>query len=195
MYSAVIVAAVTLALSCAVYSLADFQVSPSPVYSVSSFSVYGSPSLLHLQVNSTARTAPAELRIDNGSSLSGILELTASGYSETSSICGPGSTTFFSVRTGSGTLSVSGAGTAWIDGRRASSALVEPGFHELIISNGAGCSVSLPGGGLVSGPSAAVSSIPVESMNQLSYLFFIPYYTGGHVVTVIFDGGTEVVGF
>lgn len=184
-----------MATSYAVYSLAVFPVSPIPVYSTSSFSIYGSPSFLHLQVNATSRTWPVELRLDRSSSLAGVLELTASGYSNAESLCAPGSTTFFSVHTASGILSISGSGTSWIDGITASSAPVQQGWHEVIISNGSGCIVTLPGGLRESGPSALLSTVPIESVVPQSFLFLIPYRSTGHTATIVFDGGTELVGF
>jgi len=190
-----VVAAVTLATSYMVYSLVTFHVSPAPVYSESSFSIYGSPSFLHLRVNATSGTSPVEFRIDGASSLSGILRLTTSGYSNFGGLCAPGSTTFFAVLTAGGTLTVSGSGKSWIDGVAISAAQVQPGWHELIILNGSGCSVTLPGGGQATVTSSMVSSIPVESSSNRSFLFLIPYYTPGHVATIIFDGGTEVVDF
>jgi hypothetical protein len=194
-YSAAVVVAITLAVSYAVYSLAVFPVSPVPVYSTSSFSVYGSPSFLHLQVNSTSRTWPAEIRLDGSSSLVGLLALTASGYSNADSLCAPGKTTFFSVHTASGVLSISGSGASWIDGVNASSALVREGWHEVVISNGYGFSVTLPGGLRESGPSSTLSTLPMESVVSQSFLFLIPYEAAGHVATIVFDGGTQVIGF
>ena len=195
MYSATVVVAITLATSYALYSVAVFPISSVPVFSLSRYSIYGSPSFLHLQVNASAYAPPAEFRIDNSSSLSGILRLTASGYSYTDQLCDPTSTTFFTVHTGSGMLSVSGSGTSWIDGNSAASFPVKPGWHEVVISNGSGCIVTLPGGSLENGPSADLASIPMQSLPPRSFIFLIPYYTSGHVATIVFDGATEVVGF
>jgi len=194
-YSAAVVVAITLVLSGAVYSLADFHVAPVPVYSTSSFSVYANPSFLHVNVNSSAPTAPAELRIDSASSLGGFLTLTATGYSTAGAICSSGRTTFFSVSSGPGTISISGPGDSWIDGVEESSASVQSGWHEVVLVGGSGCVVNLPGGVQVSGPSPSTSSVPMESSSPRSFVFLIPYYFSGHVATIVFDGGTQVVGF
>jgi hypothetical protein len=194
-YSAAIIVAITLALSGAAYSLADFHASPVPVYTTNSFTAYGTPSFLHILVNSTAPTTPVEFRLDGASSLSGFLTLTAAGYSFTGSLCAPGKTTFFSVSAGPGTLSVSGSGKAWIDGIEESSANVRQGWHTVALEDGSGCVVELPGGAQVSGPSPVVSPLPMESSSPRSFIFLVPYHAGGHVATIVFDGGTQVLGF
>jgi len=194
-YSAVLIVAITLALSGAAYSLASFHVNPVPVYSTSSFSVYANPSFLHIEVNSSAPTTPAELRIDNASSLEGFLALSSVGYRTTSTICSSGETTFFSVSAGPGTISVSGSGNSWIDGIEESTANVQRGWHEVVLAGGSGCMVNLPGGIQVSGPSPSSSPVPMESFSSRSFLFLVPYYSSGHVATIVFDGGTQVLGF
>jgi hypothetical protein len=194
-YSAVVVASVTLAVSYAVYSLATFHASPAPVYTESSFSVYGSPSFLFVRVNASSATTPAEVRVDGSSSLSGILRLTGSGYSNIDAFCAPGSTTFFSVLTSSGQLGVTGSGRVWIDGASGPSSLVRTGWHEIVIADGSGCSVSVPGSGQVTVTSPLVSPIPKESSNSRSFRFMIPYVSPGHLVTMVFDGGTQLVDF
>jgi hypothetical protein len=194
-YSAALIVAITLALSGAVYSLSDFHVTPVPVYTTSSFSVYANPSFLHIQVNSSAPSAPAELRIDNASSLAGFLELSTAGYSTTNLICSAGETTFFSVSAGPGTISVSGSGVSWIDGIEGSSAEVQRGWHEVALSGGSGCVVTLPGGTEVSGPSPSSSPLPMESLSSRTFVFLVPFYSSGHVATIVFDGGSQVLGF
>lgn len=194
-YSAALIVAITLALSGAAYSLADFQVTPVPVYAENSFSIYGTPSFLHIQVNSSAPTHPAEFRVDNASSLSGFLAMTAGGYSTSLALCASGETTFFSVLSGSGTVTVLGSGVAWIDGMETWAASVQSGWHEVIIEDGSGCAIELPGGAQVSGPSASLSSVPMESSSSCSFVFLVPYLASGHVATMVFDGGTQVLDF
>lgn len=194
-YSAALLVAVTLALSSVAYSLADFHVTPAPAYSSSSYSVYGSPSFLRIQVNASAPTAPAEFRVDGASSLAGFLALAAGGYSSTGDLCSPGRTTFFSVSSGAGTIAISGSGSSWIDGVEASTAVVQSGWHEVAIADGSWCAIELPGGVQVSGPSPEVSAVPMESASPQSFVFLVPYFAGGHVATIVFDGGTQVIGF
>lgn len=193
--SAALIAAITLALAGAAYSLADFHPSPVPVYTESSYSIYGAPSFLHVEVDSTSPSSPVELRLDGASSLSGILALTANGYAVTGGLCSSGETTFFSVLSGVGEVTVSGSGTTWIDGVEAPSSLVEAGWHEVVIADGSDCTIGLPGGALVRGPSPAVSSIPAESSSPRTFVFFVPYNSGGHAATIVFDGGTVALGF
>lgn len=193
--SAALIVAVTLALSGAAYALADFHVSPVPVFTQNSFSIFGTPSFLHIQVNSSSPASLAEFQLDDASSASGFLALTAAGYSVTGSLCAQGAITFFSVSSGSGTISVSGSGVSWIDGVETSSETVESGWHEVVISNGSNCSISLPNGVLVDGPSPGVSTLPVLTSSDRSFTFLVPYYSSGHVATIVFDGGTQVVGF
>lgn len=194
-YSAALIVAVTLALSYTAYSLADFSVPSDPVYSVSSYTVYGSPSFLAIRVNSSAPSDVAEFRVDNVSSLSGFLALTPRGYSAVGNLCAPGATTFFSVLTQTGTLAVSGSAISWIDGIEAASAHVQQGWHEVVMASGSGCSLELPGGSVVSGPSPSVSTLPMESASSRSYTFLVPYNSAGHVAAIVFDGGTQVVDF
>ena len=194
-YSAAIVVAITLALSGAAYALADFHVAPIPVYTVRAYSLFGNPSILRIQVNSSSPSTMAEIRIDNASSLSGLLALTTKGYSTTSTVCSPAETTFFGVSSEAGTISVSGAVQSWIDGVQESSATVSPGLHELIVEGGTSCVVGLPGGVQLSGPSPAISSFPAESSSSRSFVILVPYFTGGHTATMTFSGGTSVIGF
>ena len=187
--------AITLALSCTAYSLADFHVDPVPVYSVRSYSAYGAPSFLHIAVNSSAPTNPAEFRLDGASSLSGFLALASSGYSVAKGLCVPGETTFFSVAAGPGTISVSGASASYIDGVETSVAAVQGGWHEVVLVNGSGCVVELPGGTRVSGSSPELSTVPFMSSSSRSFLILVPYDSGGHTASLVFDGGTQVVDF
>jgi len=194
-YSAALIVAVTLALSYTAYSLADFHVSSDPVYSVSSYTVYGTPSFLSIRVNSSAPTNAVEFRVDNASSLSGFLALTPGGYSAVGNFCSAGATTFFSVLTQTGMLAVSGSAVSWIDGIETSSAQVQQGRHEVVIAGGSDCTLDLPGGTVVSGPSPSVSTLPMESESSQSCTFLVPYNSAGHVATIVFDGGTQVVDF
>ena len=113
-YSAVLIVAVTLALSSFVFSEVRFPVSDRPVYSFNSYAVLGSPSMLHVQVNSSSPSALSELRVDDASSLSGILALEGSLYSSVKTLCATGATTFFSVNTTRGSLTVKDNGVTWI---------------------------------------------------------------------------------
>jgi hypothetical protein len=108
---------------------------------------------------------------------------------------GTGVTTFFSVYTGNGVLSVTADGTTFIDGVQATSSTVTGGWHELIISNASSCEIVVPGGSQVSYPSSLVSTVPLAQPTPQSFVFLIPFETTGHSVTVSFDGGVGVYGF
>ena len=194
-YSAVLIVAVTLAISSVVYSQLHFPVDSRPVYSFEAYSVVGAPSILHVQVNSSSQSALDELRVDGASSSSGILALMGSSYGTLGSLCGRNATTFFSVNTTQGTILVSSDGASWIDGVEERSAQVTPGVHELIISDALTCDVVLPGGETAGYPSPSVSSVPEISSAPLSFVLLVPYETSSHTVTAVFNGAIETFGF
>lgn len=190
-----IIVAVTLALSYTVYSQAKFPVEAQPVYSSTEYVVNGAPSVLYLEVSSSATSSVAEFRLDAASSLSGILELSGAGYSTTGSLCGAGVTTFFSVFSGAGVLRVASNGVAWIDGSLTGSLSVAQGWHEVMISNSSACQVTLPGGSVPFYPSSLLSTVPMRQTGPQSFLFLVPFRTSGHEVTIAFAEGVETYGF
>ncbi|MDV3276957.1 MAG: hypothetical protein LYZ69_00645 [Nitrososphaerales archaeon] len=194
-YSALIIVAVTLALSYTVYSQARFPVQAQPVYSSSEYEVYGAPSVLTLEVTSSAPSSVAEFRLDAASSLNGILDLSGSGYSTTDLLCGPGFTTFFSVYSGAGVLEVAANGATWIDGDSTASLSVTQGWHEVTISNSSTCQVTLPGGVTPTYPSSLLSAVPMEQTASQSFVFLVPFRTSGHEISIAFTGRVETYGF
>jgi len=194
-YSAVAIVAITVALSSAVYSQAHFSVGTRPVFSFETYSVVGSPSILHLQVNSSSPSELSEVRLDEASSYSGVLALGPSGYSTLESLCAGGVATFFSVNTTAGALSVSSNGEAWIDGVQGTSAQVGPGLHELVISDASVCTVILPDGRSVQYPSASVSTVPRIGDSQFTTTLLVPFNNSGHSITAVFGSAIEVVDF
>lgn len=194
-YSALVVVAVTLALSYVAYAQARFPVSAQPTYVASSYVIYGSPSMFLLRVNSSEPSSVVELSLDSASSLSGVLELRDSGYDTTDSLCSQSVTTFFSVYTGAGTLSVEDNGLTWIDGNSSDALPVLQGWHEVIISNASSCTVKLPGGQALEYPSDLLSTIPLQQPIPQSFVFIIPCSTFGHTVTLSFNEGSETYGF
>lgn len=195
MYSAVVVVAVTLALSYAVYAQAKFPVSAQPVYTASSYVIYGSPSMFLLRVNSSAPSSVVELSLDSASSLSGVLELGGSGYGTTDSLCASGETTFFSVYSDAGILSVEDNGMTWIDGNSINALPVVQGWNEVIISNASSCTVKLPNGQALGFPSDFLSTVPLQQPLPQSFVFLIPCLTFGHTVTLAFNQGAETYAF
>lgn len=195
MYSALVVVAVTLALAYAAYAQARFPVSPQPVYTVASNVIYGSPSMLLLRVNSSAPSSVVGLSLDGASSFSGVLELRGSGYGTTHSLCNLGVTTFFSVYSGAGVLSIEDNGLTWIDGNSSDALPVVQGWHEVIISNASTCTVTLPGGQVSEYPSDLLSTVPLQQPGPQSFVFLIPCSNFGHTVTLTFNEGVETYGF
>lgn len=194
-YAGVLIVSVTLALSAYVYSQAHYSVTSQPVYVDRSFDVYGSPSILHLQVNSSAPTTVGEERVDAASSSQGILRLTSSGYAAGNSLCASGESTFFSVNSTSGPLKVSTDGSSWIDGVESRLLVVGAGWHEVIIDDGKSCSLTLPDGSQPVYPSPSISGVARFSSLRQSFLFLVPYLHSGHVVTLVFSGSVEQYAF
>jgi len=194
-YSAVVIVAITVALASLVYSGVRFSPEARPVYSFESYSVLGDPSVLHLQINSSMPSEISELRLDDASSLSGILALTPSGYVSVGELCGSGVTTFFSVNTTAGSILISGGGQAWIDGVAESGAQVSAGIHELMIADASACTIALPGGLVAAYPSPWVSTIPRIGQSELDAVVLVPYSGTGHSVTAVFGSGVEVFDF
>lgn len=195
LYSAVVLVAVTLAVSYLVFSQVRFPVTAQPVFVATMTQRFGSPSLLLLSVNSSGPSSIEEFRLDSSSSLSGVLALEDGGYTTTNSLCGAALTTFFSVRTTEGILSVSDSGTTFIDGVQSTSSKVAGGWHELIISGSASCEVTLPGGATLAHPSTLISTVPFVQPSPQSFVFLIPFTASGHTITVSFDGVVETYGF
>lgn len=194
-YSGLLIVAVTLAVSYFVYAEVRFPVQREPVYSEGSYSVYGTPAFLHLQVNASASSQAAQFAIDEASSSDGVLALSQGAYVTGQSLCGEGVTTFFSVNTTAGVLSVNSTGPAWVNGVEGSSANVSAGWNEVAISNSSSCAVTLPGGQLAEYPSPEVSAMPRVGDGSISFLFLVPYETDGHTVAVTFDGAVETYAF
>lgn len=195
-YAVALIVAMTVALAAFAYSQAHYPVSRQPVYSLSSYSIFGSPSVLHLQVNSSAQVSLSEVRIDSASSETGVLALVGEDYASVDSLCGPGETTFFSVNsTVAGSIRITGNGSTWIDGEAGPEVTVGPGLHEVMISDSAGCAVVLPGGVTVSFPSAQVSNVPEFFTSASSVLLLIPYFASPHLITLVLSGGIETLDF
>jgi len=195
LYGAVLLVAVTLSLGYAVYTHIRFPVRRSPVFLVNSHAVYGSPSLLFITVNWSAPSTPVLMSIDEASTSGGILALDGSGYRVVRQLCAASVTTFFSVTTGPGILTVSSDGTVWIDGVEGSTASVYPGMHEILISGASSCTIELPGGTAASYPSPAVSSLPVSYSGGSFLMILVPFDTYGHSLLLIFDTGEANLGF
>jgi hypothetical protein len=198
LYAAILIVAITLVLASLVYSQLRYPVRPQPVYSSTSYSILGSPSILHLRINSSSASSISELRIDSASSSQpGILALQGgAGYSAIPTLCAADTTTFFSVNvTLRGELQVAGNGIPWVDGIQTSAAVVVPGLHEVMISNATTCAVTLPGEEHVAFPSPYILSVPEETTSSLSVTLLVPYLSSPHSLTAIMTGGIETFAF
>lgn len=195
LYGAVLLVAVTLSLGYAAYENVRLPASREPVFVYGSYTVYGYPSLMFVTVNWSAPATPEFMSIDKASTSGGILAFDGSGYRAVNQLCAPALTTFFSITTGSGTLTVSSDGKVWIDGVQESSASVTPGMHELLISGATGCSIRLPDGSTVSYPSTSVSALPISFDGGGSLRTVIPYVSVGHDLLLVFDTGEASLGF
>lgn len=153
----------------------------------------GSPDILQVVVNSSQATTPLAFEVDSASSKSGILYFDGSGYASTPSLCVAGGTTFFSLFAAStGTVQVSSNGVSWIDGHLTASLPAQPGWNEVMISGASSCSVSGPGVGEATYPSAAISAVPLlGSAPSNGFAFYLPAEGTGPSMLVVFDGGED----
>jgi hypothetical protein len=198
LYSAVLIVGIVVALSYLVFAHA---VVPRHLVNAmvvaQQYTIYGKPSLLFLQLDSSRVVNIDELRVDTASSLSGVLYLGQNGYGVIEGLCAPGLTTFFSVFAPvAGNLAVVTNGQPWVDGNRVSSETVRAGWHEVIIMNGSTCEIALPGGESLSTLAGSVSTIPmIRSINSTSIESYAPYATNGHSITLVSEAGVETLGF
>jgi hypothetical protein len=157
----------------------------------------GSPAIELLRANSSSQTALSSLSMDDATSADGVLAFSGSSYSTTTSFCGGGSTTFFSVfASQAGLVQIITDGRPWISGSSASSLIVAPGWHEVMIVHGTSCSISLPGGSVVSGlwspASTLVSSIPIEGgLSGTSFTLYLPTDGDPHRFLLTSAGGLD----
>lgn len=194
-FGAVLIVAITLALSGIVYTVVHVSLDEEPPYSIQSYSVYGSPSFVYVRINSSAAPVLDEVQIDRASSSDGILSLDSGGYMALRTLCSLNATTFFSVDSPAGVLSVNSNGRAWIDGTEGGSATVPSGWNEIVIAGASGCSLTLPGGEVVSYPSPLLSPIPISEQGADSILIVVPCTTGGHTLTATLAGAIEQIAF
>ncbi|MDG6898124.1 MAG: hypothetical protein JRN24_00155 [Nitrososphaerota archaeon] len=195
LYSALLVVAITLALSYLIFTHLHFSFTGQPVFVGSMLQEYGTPSLLRLYVNSSEQTNATEFRVDSASSLEGVLAMDGPNYTTSPALCAPGLSTFFSVYTASGMLSISTNGAASIDGARETASNVGEGWHEVIMTNASSCQIILPGGSQLAYPSALVSTIPFTVDGSRTFAFLVPFEEVGHTLTIAFRGAVQTYAF
>ncbi len=189
-----VLVAIALSLSYVVYEGVSKLTPPkTDVYSNQVLSLGGSPQIDEIQVNASSESTPQAFEADSAGSASGILYFNGSEYGTTRLLCLPGSTTFFSVYTATpGLLRVSATGAEWIDGVMTSSLSVTPGWHEVMFTDSASCSVTAPDGSGLAYPNADVSSIPIIGpVPSTSFTMYLPTDGLGHSLVLVFDGGYD----
>jgi len=195
--AAVVLVAVTLGLASVVYSALKREVfEPEGVFSNSLVEIGGNPPLVRIGVNSSQSVALTSFGADGASSANGVLFIDSAGYHTLGgSLCDGGGTTFFSVMTTqSGDVQVTSNGESWISGSWTSSSQETPGWHEVMIEGATSCSVTLPGGQVVTAPGALTSSVPVEGpLNGTSFLLYVPTDASEHVYLLTSDGGLDTI--
>jgi hypothetical protein len=197
----VVLVVLSLSLASVVYGglKREASLGPAPVFANEETSIGGTPAIERVGVNSSAATTVSSLSLDEASSTSGVIAFDGAAYSTSSSLCAAGKTTFFSVDAQlAGTLRVATDGRAWVSGTLGTAVSVAPGWHELMIQGGATCSITLPGGRVVSGAwnssSPLVSSIPMEGARSgTSFTFYVPSGGGAHRLLITSTGGFDDV--
>lgn len=201
-YEATIVLVVlSLSLASVVYGglKRETSLTPRPLFVNGETQIGGSPALVRVDVNSSSATTISSVSIDEASSTGGIIAFDGSNYSDASALCLAGRTTFFSVDAlQAGALQVSTDGRAWVSGTWGTAVAVAPGWHELMIVGGTSCTVTLPGGQVVSrawnSSSPSVSSVPLEGgFSGTSFTLYVPSGGGPHRLLITTKGGFDDV--
>lgn len=195
----VVLVVISLSLGSLVYSAMRRGpgITTQPVFVDSVTELGGTPEMVLVRMNSSTLTTVSSLSVDSASSVGGILKLNGSGYSESTSLCANGATTFFSVfASRGGIVGVATDGRSWVSGEWTRSASVSAGWQELVFENATTCTVTLPGGATLpsrwTNNSTLISSIPaLGGLSGLSFEFFLPVDGGPHKVLVTTTGGLE----
>lgn len=179
----------------------ETNLGPQPIFVNQEVPIGGTPAILRLGVNSSSTTAVSSFAVDEASSTEGLLTFDGSAYSTSRSLCSAGLTTFFSVDAPKpGALHIATDGQAWISGTWASTVNVSAGWQEVMMQGGTACSITLPGGAVVSGrwnaSSPLVSSVPAEgSLSGVAFSFYLPEAGGAHRLIITSSGGFDSVAF
>lgn len=194
----VVLVVLSLSLASIVYEGLSREASlgPEPVFVNEETWIGGTIDIERIGVNSSSATIVSSFNIDEASSADGVLAFNGSAYSASGAFCASGKTTIFSVEAQqSGTLQVATDGRAWVAGTWGPAVSVAAGWHELIIEGGSSCSITLPGGEVVSGgwnSSRLVSPIPLEGAPAgTSFTFYVPTGGGPHRLLITTTGGLD----
>jgi hypothetical protein len=197
----IILVVLSLSLASVVYGglKRETGLSPQPVFVNTETDIGGTPRLVHVRVNSSSDITITSLSIDGASSTSGIMAFNGSAYTDAGSLCLAGATTFLSIYAReAGTLKVSTDGRAWVSGKWGTEVLVSKGWHEVMIVDGASCTVTTPDGEVLpakwDSSSPVVSSIPAEGgFSGAWFTVYVPTGGGPHRVLVTTTGGFDDV--
>jgi hypothetical protein len=197
----IVLVMISISLASVVYAAMrrESGLAPQPVFVDAVTRLGGSPTINRLVINSSSAITVSSLGLDAASSALGVLAFDGSGYSTVKSLCGQGTTTFFSVlATQAGSLRVTTDGVSWVAGAWTSSADVSPGWQEVMIEGGTSCAITLPGGDAVpsvwSPASPVISSVPANGpLTGTTFTFYVPSGGGGHRLLLTSTGGFDDV--
>jgi hypothetical protein len=184
---------ISLSLSFVVYEGVSRIAPPQQsVYTNRISQVGGSEGLVEVWVNSSSPGSPLAFEAGGASSQSGVLYFNGTAYGSTDRFCQSNATTFFSVHTGAGVLSVASNGRSWIDGRWTSSLEVRSGWHELMFADASSCSVTAPGGQEVTYPSGSVSTVPlIGALPSSQFELYVPTAGPAGPFLMVFSGSYD----
>jgi len=197
----IVLVVISLSLASVVYTglRRESSLDPRPLFFNEETPIGGSPEIERLEVNSSSSTTVSSLSLDAASSTAGVLAFDGSTYWTVESFCAAGVTTFFSVlATQAGTLVVITNGKSWVSGTWGGAVSVSPGWQEVMIQGGTSCSVTLPGGQVVTArwnaSSPFVSSIPiVGALAGTAFTVYVPCGGGAHTLLITSSGGFDHV--
>lgn len=188
-----VLVSITLSLSYVVYEGVSRIAPPQQdIFTNRVSQIGGSPELLQVVVNSSSPGTPLAFEAGGASSQAGVLYFDGTSYATTQHLCIANGTTFFSVHTGSGVLSASSNGRAWIDGYWTDTLAVQAGWHEVMFSGASSCSVTEPDGTITAYPGKDVSTLPIMGgLPASSFVLYVPADGSASSFLMVFDGSYD----
>ncbi|MDA4116834.1 MAG: hypothetical protein OK455_00625 [Thaumarchaeota archaeon] len=195
----VVLIVVSLSLASIVYQglKPEANLGSKPIFVNDETIIGGDPTIERVVSNSSSSTVISSFSVDAASSNGGILALIGATYSSSPTLCTGSATTFFSVLARqAGSIQIATDGRPWVSGSTGASIQVSAGWHEVMIVNGTTCSISLPGGEVVSGPwspaSTTVSPVPVDgNPGGITFAIYLPTDGNPHSILMTFGGGFD----
>jgi hypothetical protein len=184
---------IALSLSYVVYEGVSTIAPPEQEVFTNQVNQVGGPQgIVQIVVNASSPGSPLAFEAGGSSSQSGILYFDGAGYGTTHGLCLAGATTFFSILTGSGTITTTGNGESWIDGQWTDSLVVRAGWQEVMFSNASSCTITMPGGRTAVFPGADVSPIPlIGSVPSSAFDLYVPAGSSTGPFLLAFDGSYD----